>query len=371
LDNLNIISFDIPYPANYGGVIDVFYKIKALAALGTKVHLHCFEYGRKHAIELETITESVHYYKRNLSRKLLLYRQPFIVLSRRDNNLIQRVLEEEYPVFMEGLHNTFLLSDERFSGRTKLVRTHNIEHEYYRNLAKIEDKRYRKLFYNSEASKLAKYEPILDRADEILTISERDHTYFQRNYSNVSLVPAFHPFENVDIQKGTGKYALYHGNLSVSENENVASYLVQEVFAVLKLPLVIAGLNPSNQLKRLVAEYKNVTLIRNPSEQEMLQLIQEAQILLNIASQTAGVKIKLLHSLFNGRHVIANRKMVQGSGLDELCRLANTTEQIIQAIHDLEDKPISNDIRDRRQKVLDEKYNNRNNARKIQILAFQ
>jgi len=66
-----------------------------------------------------------------------------------------------------------------------------------------------------------------------------------------------------------------------------------------------------------------------------------------------------------------SRKMVQGSGLDELCRLANTTEQIIHAIHDLEDKPISNDIRDRRQKVLDEKYNNRNNARKIQILAFQ
>ena len=27
---IHIITFDIPYPANYGGVIDVFYKIKAL-----------------------------------------------------------------------------------------------------------------------------------------------------------------------------------------------------------------------------------------------------------------------------------------------------------------------------------------------------
>ena len=25
---INIISFDVPYPANYGGVIDVFYKIQ-------------------------------------------------------------------------------------------------------------------------------------------------------------------------------------------------------------------------------------------------------------------------------------------------------------------------------------------------------
>ena len=27
---LNIVSFDVPYPPDYGGVIDVFYKIKEL-----------------------------------------------------------------------------------------------------------------------------------------------------------------------------------------------------------------------------------------------------------------------------------------------------------------------------------------------------
>ena len=29
-NHLHIISFDVPYPANYGGVIDVFYRVKAL-----------------------------------------------------------------------------------------------------------------------------------------------------------------------------------------------------------------------------------------------------------------------------------------------------------------------------------------------------
>ena len=47
--HLHIISFDVPYPANYGGVIDVFYKIKALHAKCVKIHLHCFEYGRAEA----------------------------------------------------------------------------------------------------------------------------------------------------------------------------------------------------------------------------------------------------------------------------------------------------------------------------------
>ena len=45
--HLQIISFNIPYPPNYGGVIDVYYKLKALHSAGVKVHLHCFEYGRE------------------------------------------------------------------------------------------------------------------------------------------------------------------------------------------------------------------------------------------------------------------------------------------------------------------------------------
>ena len=38
---LNIVSFNIPYPANYGGVIDVYYKLEALRACGVKLILHC------------------------------------------------------------------------------------------------------------------------------------------------------------------------------------------------------------------------------------------------------------------------------------------------------------------------------------------
>ena len=61
---LNIVSFNIPYPANYGGVIDVYYKLEALRACGVKLILHCFEYERPHAPELESICDKVFYYKR-------------------------------------------------------------------------------------------------------------------------------------------------------------------------------------------------------------------------------------------------------------------------------------------------------------------
>jgi len=37
--HLHIVSFDVPAPPSYGGVIDVYYKARALADLGVKVHL--------------------------------------------------------------------------------------------------------------------------------------------------------------------------------------------------------------------------------------------------------------------------------------------------------------------------------------------
>lgn len=66
--HLHIVSFDVPYPANYGGVIDVFYKAKALAAKGVKVHLHCFQYGRKPSMVLENLFFEVNYYRRDISK---------------------------------------------------------------------------------------------------------------------------------------------------------------------------------------------------------------------------------------------------------------------------------------------------------------
>ena len=68
MNHLHIISFDIPYPANYGGAIDVFYRIKALHDAGIKIILHCW-YKEKRTTEpiLESLCEKVYYYKRKIN----------------------------------------------------------------------------------------------------------------------------------------------------------------------------------------------------------------------------------------------------------------------------------------------------------------
>src|SRR6187402_2760586 len=110
--HLHIISFDVPFPANYGGVIDVFYKLKALHAQGIKIHLHCFEYGRAEARSLESICEKVYYYKRSMDKKLLFNPLPFVVITRSSEKLVENLLRDKHPILFEGLHSCFHLSDE-------------------------------------------------------------------------------------------------------------------------------------------------------------------------------------------------------------------------------------------------------------------
>ena len=51
---LHVVSFQVPFPADYGGVIEVFYKLRALKQAGVDVILHCFCYkGRKEEKILE------------------------------------------------------------------------------------------------------------------------------------------------------------------------------------------------------------------------------------------------------------------------------------------------------------------------------
>ena len=72
------------------------------------------------------------------------------------------------------------------------------------------------------------------------------------------------------------------------------------------IPFIIAGKNPSEKLKNIAYKNENVSLVSNPSEQEMNELINKAQIHLLPSFNTTGIKIKLLNALFNGRYCLAN-----------------------------------------------------------------
>lgn len=125
----------MPCPADYGGAIEEFYKIKALHQLGVKIHLHCFLYGdRKKRNELDKYCEKVYYYKRERSIKDIFSNLPFIVKSRMKDDLLANLLSNDYPILFDATHTTGFLSHPKLKDRKKIVRLHNIEWIYYRIL---------------------------------------------------------------------------------------------------------------------------------------------------------------------------------------------------------------------------------------------
>lgn len=367
---LHIVSFDVPWPANYGGVIDVFYKIKALHAIGVKIILHTYEYGRGEAEELNTYCEKVYYYRRDLAKTHLFKNIPYIVSSRNSEQLINTLLRDKHPILLEGLHTSIFLNDIRFHGRKMVVRMHNIEHDYYYHLASAETDLFKKYYYYNEAKKLKRFERVLNRASAVIAISRKDEKYFASKYRNVSFIPAFHPHTEVKSSTGQGSYVLYHGNLSVSENKNAIKFLLDEVFDDLKVPFVVAGLNPTPALKRLTADKPYVSLVANPDDEQMFKLINEAQLHLLITFQATGLKLKLLNTLYNGRFCLVNDKMLSGSTLDELCIVANDANAMKQQIKKLFKRSFSGREIQRRKTRLVQLYHNGHNVRRLIEILF-
>lgn len=363
--HLHIISFDIPYPADYGGVIDVFYKLKSLSQLGVKVHLHAYEYGRKHAQELNEYCETVSYYKRNNVLIQLFKKRPYIVTSRESEDLVQSLLKDDYPILFEGLHTCGILNDQRLSARFKMVRTHNIEHEYYHHLSLATKQFLQKLYYKQESKKLKKFEEQLSFADAILPIAQNDSEYFSNQFSNVTLVPAFHSGFGISSLIGKGDYLVYHGNLSVEENERAATFLIENVFSKISYPCIITGKNPSLELENKAANYSNIDIVSNPSTEEMDRLIKEAHINILPTFQDTGIKLKLLKSISVGRFCIANSLMIKNTGLEDLCIVVDEPMSIITKINSLMTMDFQGYHVSERKVVLNELFSNKEGAQLI------
>jgi hypothetical protein len=368
---IHIISFDVPFPYNYGGVIDVYHRCKALQEEGVRVVLHCYEYGRGETSEINKIADEVYYYKRDTNPFLLLSPIPFIVRSRAAYQLLKNLQKDTYPILFEGLHTCYFLGHKALRNRWKGVRAHNVEHDYYAELAKVEPSWKKRLFFKLEAIKLKNFERVFHYADAILSVTPKDNEYFQKTYQKGTYIPVFNPLNWGEKKRGTGDYALFHGNLSVIENENAVRYLVNEIWETnFDLQLKIAGKDPSSSfLLWLKKQNMDIECIPNPDNLLLNQLICEAKINLLPTFQNTGIKHKLLNALANGGYCIANTTMVEGTGLEDLCTIANTPKEWKATIRQLSKQENDEEVFDKRVEVLRSIFDLSKNAQKIMGLV--
>jgi hypothetical protein len=362
---VHLVSFNVPYPPDYGGVMDVFYKICELKRQDVGIILHCFSYGRTRSRTLERECLRVYYYRRDLNLFHMFSREPFIVLSRRNDSLLKNLLADRYPIIFEGLHTTHFLDHPALSGRMTMVRTHNIEHIYYRNLAQNEKNPFRKYFYYSEARKLERYESKLAKASLLLTISPGDTDYFGSKYGNALFVGPFHPPDVCKSPEGKGDYVLLHGDFSTSENNAAARFILREVVPGWKYKTIIAGKRPSEEMLHDASELNHVKVIANPSPAQMTELIHNAQVCLLNAFQPSGMKLKLINALCSGRHVIASASVLAGTRLESLCSIAAGPDEWIRLTDRFMNEEFTPEMKRKRSLLLSEIADNLLNAKRI------
>lgn len=370
LGRIHVISFQVPYPADYGGVIDVYYKVKALKDAGYKVALHCFAYkGRKDSRNLHDVADEVYIYKRNVCVLNRLLYKPYIVKSRQSKELLNRLLQDNDPILFEGLHTTHLLNSPLLKNRKKFVRAHNVESEYYKYLADATVSMKKKLFFKWEARRLRRYEKVLNHADVIFAITEKEKRYFTSAYPSIKteLLPCFHNGAEDIVttsKRGSGDYILYNGNLSVEENLNAVYFLAGRVIPSFSdVKWIIAGGNPPKELYEVVASMDNVEVISNPSSEEMSKLITEAAANVLITFQSTGIKLKLINALYKGAHCIVNDKMIESTGLKEVCMVAHSDKDLIETIKKALSQKITDEELAVRNEVLHKSYDNNENIK--------
>jgi hypothetical protein len=372
-NHLHLVCLDVPYPVDYGGVFDLFYKIKSLSEAGIKIHLHCFEYGRGQQPILNDYCEEVFYYKRVTPAKSLFKSLPYIVASRGNNELIERLNKDDYPVLMEGMHCTYFVHTGQLVRNRSFVRLHNVEYRYYKQLAETSHTLWKKLFFQRESRLLKDYEAAMANKADFWTVTPKDLEVFtsELGHKTIDYLPLYLPDYNPEFNGEQGQYCLYHGNLSVPENEEAAMWLLQEVFSKVEIPFVVAGKNPSAALEKMAHTYNHTCIVANPDEKEMTDLIKKAQVNILPSMNETGIKLKLINALNYGRHCLVNSAGVDGSGLNNLCLIANSAYDMQENLKEYFYKPFTEQQFRQRIEKLQSAFNNKVNANQMIAWIFK
>lgn len=367
---LHIVCLDVPWPADYGGAIDMMNRIMMLKKLGIGIHLHYFSYNERGTPnELNQFCETINVYERETGHKGFSFNLPYIISSRNNQKLVTNLQKDDYPILLEGIHCTGILSYLNTANRKIVVRMHNEESVYYKELARSTPGFLKKLYFYNESRLLKKYNHHLSNDCVYACVSQKDITILKDDYSldKVEFLPTFPAWQKVTGEEGIGNLCLYHGNLSVPENEEAALWLICKVFTKARVPFVIAGKKPSRRLQKMAHLCQHTCLVADPTETEMDDLIRKAHInvLPCFNKNITGIRLKLLHALYQGRHCVVNDPMVAGTGLETACHVGTNATAFASIIMQLYHQPFGEEEIKLRKQLLCSTYDNEKNTRQL------
>ena len=97
-------------------------------------------------------------------------------------------------------------------------------------------------------------------------------------------------------------------------------------------------------------------------------LIRNSRVNLLLTFQQTGIKLKLLHALESGQHILINSLMDDAGIFTNLCHVEDEPQAIAHKIDELMEIPFTENDKQVRDLKFEEYYGNQRNARRILAL---
>lgn len=222
-------------------------------------------------------------------------------------------------VFIESTRCGFIFDEKyRYKFQRSICVVHNVELDYLlynRKWNELFMFIFKKIIRKSEQTTIA-------RCDLLLFLHEFDKKRFEFLYNcNVTKKSYFHPVcsfrptYSIVPASQREKVILFMGSLDALFNEIAITKFLNTCWPGLSnygYTLKIAGRNPSEKLIATVKQYQFVQTIANPSQDEMMQIIRNARMLILPDETGTGMKLRVAEAMSYGIPIVGTSAGLTG-----------------------------------------------------------
>ncbi|HMG14105.1 MAG TPA: hypothetical protein VK590_01590, partial [Saprospiraceae bacterium] len=263
------------------------------------------------------------------------------------------LLADHYPILFEGIHTTKYLPQLFKAKRNLYLRAHNNEAAYYAGLAKLESSFVKSLYFKLESFRLKNYEnTIVNMVRKVFCFTKKDADTFASLGADTMVFNPNIIDIKLNIKEGQGTYLLIHANLSINDNVHSSLEVLKNIANNIKVKIILAGKNPTKLLIKECSKYANVEIIANPTDIELITLIQNAHVQLCYSEISEGFKIRMRSLLKYGRYILANEAFCEDKSIQEMLIVENDLSKWSGMIIELMQKSFElKDIKSRQDQI--------------------
>lgn len=371
MKRLLVVANDFPFPPTHGAAVDMWNRILILREMNYIVDLLV-------SVKETPSEERIQSVKNHVDNLWLVPRQgdlkaalsliPFQVCSRMSLKDIQ--LDQQFDgIILEADYVAPFLSNPAARNSKIILRIHNEQVSYFRELAQGSNNWLRKIFYYSESFKFRFFSSsVMKKCDLLWFISDSEREEHARKNPCDARKSFFLPThvnpKELRSQAVLGKTALFVGTLTISHNADSVEWYIKNVHPLLSdldgYRFQFAGRTagqPIPRLKDLVDRNANVFLEEDPITLD--EIYAKAGVFVNPVIRGAGIKIKVVQAIQAGLPVVSTSMGIEGTGFKDAIHVlvADTPEDFASCVRKVLLEPgLAESLVLSAQKLLRERY---------------